>query len=595
MNFLSLLPAVLFAANAYAADSAGVKELKFVVNHLHSLCSLSLVSDYFWKEESYMESEYYGNIIKPFGAFFEDVRESFFQNRSWESTFWKVFNNRNHGYFIEASLANVEKAMEAVLGWYDIKLDGEVSKESVRMFLNKLYLKHYPLASISNFSDELMFIFLTYLVHGLDVSAESVIVNNNNIMDVDNATQQGTEKITDFPDTQMLIDLDEQDKVCAEVIVLDDIREKDFVYVQPDLIDLDNLSEQVKASVEVIDLDDIQDRDADVEVIRPSEKPMNPIITLAVVKVEYFAAKHLNHLYALSLLTDYFITDYTHKSSEHLETVIMPFSSFFQYIAFTYKNARDWKNTFSALFPSRVSMEDARKDVLAKYDIAVNADQTVRDRLQELSNHYYPSKFIVEDEAMHVFLLFLVYQLNSGMQVTYSADMMNAERVTIKDKAAIVKLAEVTMKTPDNFDTMRRDILSLNSLDPNIIFSPQNIFCSPSIKKYFEHASQYYKRHRQQLTTLESIWAIIFMGIAGKRLPIQATVKRRTNIISILRLYDPTMLESENIGVVFKDDTLVKDASRVISKYLKIPYLELRSKTTVFIVFGYLAYYAPSQ
>ena len=316
--------------------------------------------------------------------------------------------------------------------------------------------------------------------------------------------------------------------MCADVIDLNylelqqrTVEEENASGLEENMVDVVTVKEGMK---EVSNMEMFIREDSEV-IRRNAPPPMNPDISLAEVKVQYFVANHLVHLYYLSLLTDY----NSNGIRQEFENLLGPYREFFQNATNLKIYYGNWENVFEALgcvnsVPKVVSIEAARKDVMSKYDIFVNEDQTVKDRLHELMNQYYPliSNFL-EDEALHLFLLFLMYQLNSGMKVTYTTS--NVEKVSIVEKNDVTKKNLIK-------NTMQSDMLFLIENPQRFVYYENN--SSPSMEKFIKHVNPYFKIHRAQYSTVESTWANVFMQIAGEKLRTETISSRPKAMISIL-------------------------------------------------------------
>lgn len=207
MNFLSqffFLSAVSCADSSRKSDANSNinfakydNELTFAKVYLPSLFDLSLITDYFLKNESYS-----AELAHPHEVFFSDVYPHFHLSGSWEGAFWELYHNHIQESFNSASLVTLDEAMKAVLEWYEIIVDGEATRESVKGFLQSLYLKHFRFNTYFKVTDENMFLFLTFLVHRLNVPVEAEVISytssNNNMMDVDSVPQEVMSDATDY-------------------------------------------------------------------------------------------------------------------------------------------------------------------------------------------------------------------------------------------------------------------------------------------------------------------------------------------------------------------------------------------------------------
>ena len=314
-------------------------------------------------------------------------------------------------------------------------------------------------------------------------------------------------------------------------------------------------------------------------------------ISVERVTVEYFAAKHLHHLYPLSLLTKYFSLEYRQD-----DVVLGPYINFFQYAKVTCNGFSSWECTFRTLChasklsvgPVQPSVELTRNAVLKLYAIDVDVNHCVKERLQTLFRQYYPlsPEFMLEDEAMHLFLAFLVYQLSTGMKVTYKTAMMN---VGSENAVKKVEMAENTGALLD-ISQISRDVLILIKYDRQII-SQLNV--PITIVDFINHIKPFYDElhctERQEKT-----WSKIFVKLFIERFPNELARRlTRQKMMFVLDHLNPELLETE--WYAFTNSTLKKDVERVIGRFLKIQNLKLNTKYSVYIVFSYLAFYLAPQ
>ena len=339
------------------------------------------------------------------------------------------------------------------------------------------------------------------------------------------------------------------------------------------------------------------------------------------VKVEYFASKHLNHLYRLSLLTEYYSTDL----KQEFDTLLGPYRDFFLYTTKPYSTFGKWENTFIALCPRRVSMEAARRDVLAKYDITVNTHQTVKDRLQELLNQYYPftPAFIVEDEALHLFLLFLVYQLNLGVKVTYIAAMYMTDvgKVTKDEVEEMTDITDVEFPkfSPANFAVAVIDVNKMAEQDTGKGTEAEEDFKFPDAKTiiedvkkiaqmktffgliknietmtlclsvFLQHTEDTYSK--EEAETEEAKWSNVFQKIYDKKLSLGKS--RKYAIIDVLALHYPETSVDDLKNCKDRD---LKDTSELffVKAWDGPDGFKFRNRTCIIAAMSYLTFNLPA-
>ena len=339
------------------------------------------------------------------------------------------------------------------------------------------------------------------------------------------------------------------------------------------------------------------------------------------VKVEYFAAKHLNHLYRLSLLTDYYSTDFKHE----FDILLGPYRDFFHYTTRPYSTFGKWENTFMALCPTRVNMEAARRDVLAKYDITVYENQTTKDRLQKLMNQYYPLTpiFIVEDEALYLFLIFLVYQLNLGVKVTYIVAMFMTDvgKVTKDEVEEMTDITDVEFPkfSPANFVVAVIDVNKMAEQDTTKGTEAEEDFKFPDantiiedVKKisqmktffgrlksietmtsclsvFLQHTEGTYSK--EEVETEEAKWSNVFQKIYDKKLSLGKS--RKYAIIDVLALHYP---ETSVDDIKNCKDRDLKDTIELffVNAWDGPDGFKFRNRSCIIAAMSYLTFYLPA-
>ena len=548
-----------------------VQELTFVTNVLPYLYRLSFITDYFRKEKTYLDSKNYGITVQPFEKFLNDVYAHFHLNGKWEGTFWGVCNNHNHDKFRDASRISIEKAMEVALGSYDIKLERNINKKRVTRYLQTLCQKHFPLSPNFTVKTETMFIFLTFLVHRLDVPVEAVIVNNSNnngnnmMMDMDNETEEDTKEMIDVLVAQM-----------PPIVP---------AHIDPEVIDLD-IEFDLEKDIDVNKNDTTEQGTSHATL--PDDKAIQEDLLTAVVFSDanipipalannvrelIFVAKYLHNLCRLSLVTDFYLNEVSYLASEHYGKKIRPFQAFFDNVRPYFAQCGSWERTFWAVScnvnhtkiksASLVNFEEVMKTVLECCDL--NLEEVSKDSVKSFLTSLYQKhysvtpltpNFYADDEILFIFLTFVVYRIGVAK-------------------------------------TIENDIRKISQMDK--FFDHNEDSKTSFINKFMEHAEPIYQRCETK--SVESKWSNVFLKNYDAKIPGRdVEISKRGIMADLLRLHFPETPTHVLDGVRYCTDLQYKEK---VEEFFKATWKDtdfsFKKRTCVLVAVAYLAYNLPAQ
>ena len=229
----------------------------------------------------------------------------------------------------------------------------------------------------------------------------------------------------------------------------------------------------------------------------------------------------------------------------------------------------------------------------------VKSEEDVKKFLLDIYCNYYdcPPDMELNNEVFYLFLTLLHYQ----QIVPVAQDIMDVQELVTKKDAEVIdtmttNVFELPTKIPDA-EELKADVKELGG----IWFRWENYFIAPRtterryIKAFFKNVKSFYDAYSKDGVSTESIWRNVCLEIVKRKFSTIFLLTVRDAVVLILKAHGLKCPEIESSACPSALSKIRPHVEPLLKKLVKYQRFEFKNASRTYLIFAYMAYYAPPQ